>query len=90
MYNVNEFCKNKKCEYFREIALPVGNCNVCGIGTSKVIFNIIQIAEDCPHMTAIKKAKKLAKQKDLMWKKLQEPEKSLRKINNMPVYIDVF
>ena len=69
--------------------MPVGHCISCSKGTSKVTFNIIKIAEKCPYMHEIKAAKKLAKKKDMMWKKLNAPE-SLRKINNMPTYIDVF
>jgi len=89
-YNFNEFCRAKECKHFADIKMQVGRCITCSIGTSKITFNILKIAENCPHMEDIKKAKHEAKKKDMMWKKLLEPEKSLKRINNMPVYIDVF
>jgi len=87
MYNFNEFCKSKECKYHREFDMQVGKCHSCIV--MGVTINIIKYPEGCLHLEDITIAKDKAKQQDIMWKKLNQPHRTVKSLLRDPVHIQV-
>ena len=55
LYNYNEFCKSKDCEYYIEWSFEFGDCVSCKlVGQS---YDIEEYPENCPHIDDIKQIK---------------------------------
>jgi len=85
MFNFSEFCKEKKCEHYKEWHIQAGKegmvrcCNLVGMS-----FYVTTYPSDCIHIDEIQAREKYEKEKHDTWQKLKkEPkEETLFDIHN--------
>ncbi len=74
MFNFSEFCKEKKCEHYREWSIQAGKegmvrcCDLVGVS-----FYVTTFPSDCIHLEEITAKMKYEKEKHESWKKLKSP-----------------
>jgi len=78
MFAFNEFCKEKKCKYYKEEYIAVGMSRCCTLrGLS---FYITTFPDNCIHLEEIKARQDYEKNKHDTWKRLtkKSPGEELR------------
>jgi len=85
VFNFSEFCKEKKCEHYKEWHIQAGHAGMCRccelVGMS---FYITTFPDNCVHLEEITARKELEKAKHDCWEKISKPTKtSQQKIQDL-------
>jgi len=83
MYNFSEFCKEKKCEHYKEWAVQAGKegmvrcCELVGMS-----FYVTTFPDNCIHFDEITERKRLEREKHDAWKKLSDAQTPSQKLKD--------